>query len=286
VTAFVVVLYVYVGAAHKVALGLREKREDPRHSWQWYQRQFAVYGALPVRQLFGHPFSLWVGPRGKAGGAAPILGTEEHIRGWQELVRRYPGSMWADGAYYELAHVAAVRAAEAADRHAAAEACTYAAELAQHHPRSPYSELSLLDAARCALGMGSTEDAAATYDLLLGGYPGTDGAHEAGRELVRRHEQRGELPLALEDALRWSEAAPPEGKSEACLTAGSLLDELGRNEDADRLYRQGEQAAVAWLSLPHPADLSPAQHSAWVRKRGEVAADLEELRARLAAPSP
>ncbi len=265
----VLVAYVASGAAYKVAYGVRNEGRLGHQARLWYQRQFRGYGPLPVAWLFGPAFPRYV--QAELGRGVPFLGAAEG-RLWapldagamRELLARYPDSMWADNAQFELARHAARRPSPepllvVGYEANAPQARTHLAEgsleealaeyrlLVARYPRSAFAPLALAEIAAISLLRMEFEAAAEAYEHILADYPGSPQAFEAGLSLSALYLRRGEVRAALEAADIASRAAGWDMRAEALLAAARAAERLGDQEGAQDRYARALSAARAAL---------------------------------------
>ncbi len=260
-----ILVYVSSGAAYKVAYGLAHERELGARSRLWYQQQFRGYGPIPVPWIFGPAFALYVQaelgrnlPLADTGGGG--LWTPIDLERMQQVVSRYPRSIWADNAQYEIARFAAHQQARAAwlvlayepgksepVRTKITEDISRAAHeyevLADRYPNSPFAPLALAECAAIALRILDFEAARVAYERLVRDHPSSPQSYVAGLRLSALNLREG----ASNDALRAADVAagvaPWDLKAEALLAAARAAGQAGDREVARDRYRRAREVA-------------------------------------------
>ena len=257
--------YVTSGAAYKVGYGIRHERELGPRTLLWYQRQFRGYGPIPVAWMFGPAFPLYVQAdlgrtQALAGRGTSTLWAPVDIPRMKLLLDRYPESIWADNAQFEIASEAARQRAPIPwlvltyqhgkpepERKVIQENLSLAAQemqkLVDRYPDSPFAALALSRKALIGLALLDFETAAASYQRLLRDYPESPQAHDAGLELSALHLRAGRPEDALQAADTASNVAPWDIQAEALLAAARAAQEAGNREAARSRYERARSAA-------------------------------------------
>jgi tetratricopeptide (TPR) repeat protein len=266
VAAVVLLAYIAAGAAYKVAYGLQHEHELGPRARGWYQRQFRGYGPIPVAWLFGPAFPLYVQaelgrdlPLGDRATAPTMM--QADLAEMRMLIERYPDSIWADNALFEVAshlqrrsradHLWAVITCEAgageplvALRRADVEGAAREFErLVERYPDSHFAPLALSQRAAIALGLLDFTAARACYERLLEQYPSSPEAYEAGIRMNRVYARERRWPEALAAAEIAAGTATWELKAEALLAAAEAARNAGDPEAARGYYQRARAAA-------------------------------------------
>ena len=264
VCCFVLFCYVVSGAGYKISYGLQHERTLGYRSYLWYKQEFQLYGPLPVARLFGPAFPLYVrpstsGPTSFSWSGSPLADRRE-IANMEQLVRRYPDSIWADNAAFEIARAKAREPAPAIwavsvyqagggqelaelvgeDREGAAQAYQ---SFADRYPSSPFASLALREEAALALSLLDFQAATAGYERILRSYPSSREAHLAGLGLSALYLKAGRWKDALAAADLAAAAAPWDVRSEALLNAARVAEQSGDGPGARARYEQAHAAA-------------------------------------------
>ena len=282
-------LYFGSGAAYKITYGMRHERELGTRAYLWYRQQFQGYGPLPVARLFGPAFALY------ASGSAPTVSTSwvgtpfataGEMGSLRQLVARYPRSIWADNAAFELARgvgrepgaqVWAVSVygmdPQAGGTEVVTEDCEGAIEafqgFADSYPDSPFAPIALGQQAALAASLLDFEAAMGSYERLIREHPGARESREAGLALCAVYLKQGRWKEALHAADAAAEAAPWELRPEALLAAARAAERGGDGKGARVRYEQAHAAAQETRSIAMQAR----------RRRAEIAGGQIVLRA-------
>jgi tetratricopeptide (TPR) repeat protein len=260
------ILFAYVasGAAYKVVYGLRHEREFVNQAYLWYKRQFRAYGPLPVARLFGPAFALYV--QGGAGRGASFswvgsaLATKEELANMERLLQRYPHSIWADNAAFEIARatlrqpasevwaITTHQAGEKSPAFALVEDNLEGAEkafqdFASRYQTSPFSPFALAQVAELSLSLLDFQTAQAAYERLLKDYPFAPEAREAGLALSAVYLRAGRWQEGLRAADLAAAAAPWELRAEALLAAAQAAARAGDGAGARARFQRAHAAA-------------------------------------------
>jgi tetratricopeptide (TPR) repeat protein len=263
----VVLLLVYVtsGAAYKVAYGIGHERELANRSRLWYQLQFRGYGPLPVAWMFGPAFPLYV--QAELGSDLPVGGgntgtlwTPVDISQMELLLERYPKSIWADNAQFEVAtyrrrqpggRPLLVIGCEAGDRQPSqtwvredmAGTVEEYQRLVEDYPESPFAPLALSQQALIGLSLLDFELPRSSYERMLKDYPDDVEAYAAGMGLSVLYLSEGEWEKALEAADIAANVALWDVKGEALFAAAQAAEGAGEEEIARDRYARAREAA-------------------------------------------
>lgn len=261
--ALVAFAYLWSGAAYKVAYGLRHERDLGNQTQLWYQQQFSPYGPLPVAWLFGRAFPLYVQAqhgRTAPGATSRGLVAPVDLTRMRRVVERYPDSIWADNAQYEIARAFSRRLAVRpwtvyVYREGATEVIVTPVDtdqegvvremqaLVKRHPKSVFAPLALAHVAATQLALLDFAGAIASYEQVLRAYPYSPQAAEAGLALHPLYLRQGRL----EDALRAGDIAAAAAKwdlrASAYFAAAQAAERLGRSAEAKERYRRARAAA-------------------------------------------
>jgi tetratricopeptide (TPR) repeat protein len=264
-TVALAVAYVASGAACKMGYGLAHERDLGYHARAWYQRQFGGYGPIPVARMFGRAFVLYVqaepereGQLGHMGGRT--LMTRVDVGRMREVVERFPDSMWADNAQFEIANaarkqlsgthwvVAAYQPGNQPPRVARiAEDLTAAAgefqSLADRYPESPFAPLALAQRAAIGLRLLDLEMARQSFERLLETEARGPEMLEAGMSMSAVHLREGASEQALRAAEAAGGAAPWDRRAEALLAAARAVHQSRDMARARERYQQARAAA-------------------------------------------
>ncbi len=258
--------YVATGAAYKVAYGIRHERDSGYRTRLWYQQQFRGYGPLPVAWMFGPAFPLYV--QAELGRGLPVGGTGSgslwtrlDATRMELLLERYPDSIWADNAQFELAtywrrrravqtwEVVSYRAGAGRPvRTRMAENVERGADefqrLVDRYPDSPFAPLALSERAHIGLSLLDFGMAIAAYERLVTEYSRVPEAYRAGTALSAMYSREQRYEEALRAADVAAEAAPWHLRAEPLLAAAQSAMQLGSKELSLRLYERARAAAV------------------------------------------
>jgi tetratricopeptide (TPR) repeat protein len=261
----IAVAYLGGGAGYKIGYGLQHERDLGTRAHLWYQIQFGGYGALPVARLFGPAFPLYVQADLSSGGLAfgdantPVVGPVD-IGRLRELLRRYPKSIWADNAQFEIAVRALKRrAAEPAlligrlpgqdnspqqvlDQDLPAARREFEL-LVDRYPGSAFGPLALSQLAAIGLSELDFSLAISSYERLIRDYPDTTDAYPAGLKLSHYYLASAQPEKALQAAHIAAGAAVWDVEGEALLAAARAAQAAGRDDAARDRYRRARQAA-------------------------------------------
>jgi tetratricopeptide (TPR) repeat protein len=261
-----VILFAYVsgGAGYKILYGLRHERELGNQTYLWYKRQFRAYGPLPVARLFGPAFALYVKPPGQGVSSFSWVGsamaTPEELAGMARLVQRYPHSIWADNAAYELARsvsrepaskVWAITTYWTGDQQAAARliednlagAAQALQDFADTYRTSPFTPLALGETADLASSLLDFTTAQKAYERLLEYYSFAPQAREAGLALSALYLKTGRWKDALRAADLAAEASTWELRGETLLAAARAAARGGDGAAARVRFEKAHAAA-------------------------------------------
>lgn len=265
ILAGILLAYLVTGAACKVIYGIRHESQRPTLARLWYRQQFQVYGSLPVARLFGRPFALYLGRRGRSqqeGGEALLQSgrTPQDLQMLQRLIQRYPRSRWAPNALYELARAA--KASVAQDRETSLDPLALYRRLAEQYPHSVFAPAGLVEMAQHAQAVGEGEAKQWAQEQLLNRYPDRPQAGAVAEDYARTAQANG--PEAMQQALQTLEkaqrVAPPAGQPYLLGAAGDLLAALGRRQEAIQNYERAAQLL----------DQLYEEHRAEVQRREEI----------------
>lgn len=263
VALVVSVLYLGSGAGYKIAYGIQHEAELGNRALLWYKTQFGVYGPLPVARLFGPAFPLYMQPQG--GGPAQFswtgfaLPTPGEVARMRQLVARYPRSIWADNATFEIARDHSRRPAaepwavtvhEAGGGHTSelVEADLEAAragylELVERYPSSAFAPIALEQAAAHSLSMLDFATAVSCYERLVRDYPTAREATQAGLGLSALYLRQGRWQEAIRAADIAAAAAPWDVQAEVLLTSAQVARQAGDGDGARQRYQRAHEAA-------------------------------------------
>ncbi|MCJ7822049.1 MAG: hypothetical protein MUQ26_03030, partial [Armatimonadetes bacterium] len=261
----ILVAYVASGAAYKVAYGIGHERELANRARLWYQLQFRGYGPLPVAWMFGPAFPLYVQaelgsdlPVG--GGTEGTLWTPVDIPQMELLLERYPKSIWADNAQFEVAtyrrrepgrQPLLVIGREAGKRQ---QRQTWVREdvlgaveqyqkLVEDYPESAFAPVALSQQALIGLTLLDYDLSRSAYERLVRDYPEDAEAYGAGMGLSAVYQREGEWEKALEAADIAANVAPWDVTGDALLAAAQAAEGAGKEEIARDRYTRARQAA-------------------------------------------
>jgi len=261
----ILVAYLGGGAGYKIGYGLQHERDLGTRARLWYQVQFGGYGALPVARLFGPAFPLYVQADLSSGGLAfpdanaPIAAPVDVGR-LRELLRRYPKSIWADNAQFEIALRALNRRAaepalligrlpgrEDSPQQLLDQDLTAARRefelLVERYPGSAFGPLALSQLAAVGLSELDFSLAISSYERLIGDYPETIDAYPAGLKLSHHYLGSGQPEKALQAADIAAAAAAWDVQGEALLAAARAAQAAGRDDVARDRYQRAREAA-------------------------------------------
>ena len=261
----ILVAYVASGATYKVAYGIGHERELANRVRLWYQLQFRGYGPLPVAWMFGPAFPLYVQaelgsdlPVG--GGTTGTLWTPVDISQMELLLERYPKSIWADNAQFEVATYRRRLPGERAWLVIGCEADgreprqTWVSEnvagaldeyerLVDDYPESPFAPLALSQRAHIGLSLLDFELSRSSYERLLRDYPEDAEAYAAGMGLSVLYLREGEWEKALQAADIAANVALWDVKGEALFAAAQAAEGAGEKEISRDRYARAREAA-------------------------------------------
>jgi len=264
--AGILLAYLVTGAACKVAYGVRQESQHPTLARLWYRQQFQVYGSLPVARLFGRPFALYLGRRGRSpqeGGEAMLQSgrTPQELQMLQRLVQQYPRSRWAPNALYELARATKAGVAQGVET-AFPDPLELYRRLVEQYPRSVFAPVGLVEMAQYAQAVGDSETMRWAQEQLLTRYPDRPQAGAVAEAYAQTARASG--PQAMQQALQVLEAAgrvAPQASQPYLLAAiADLLAALGRREEAVQSYERAAQLL----------DQLYQKHRAEVQRREEI----------------
>jgi tetratricopeptide (TPR) repeat protein len=261
----ILVVYVASGAVYKVAYGIGHERELANRARLWYQLQFRGYGPLPVAWMFGPAFPLYVQaelgsdlPVG--GGTTGTLWTPVDISQMEMLLERYPKSIWADNAQFEVATYKRRRTGgrpwlvigcEADGRQPrrtwvredVAGALEEYQRLVDDYPESPFAPLALSQRALIGLSLLDFELPRSSYERMLRDYPEDAEAYDAGMSLSALYQREGEWEKALQAADIAAKVALWDVAGEALLAAAQAAEGAGEEEISRDRYARAWEAA-------------------------------------------
>jgi len=259
------VVYIATGAAYKVAYGMRHEAELGKGAHLWYQREFRGYGPLPVAWMFGPAFPLYVQAEMArnvplAGAGQASLWAPVDIAAMKKLVRRYPNSVWADNAQFEIARDFLQQpAAEAldvvsytagrsdAERRSIAQdlrgAIAEFRALVERYPRSPFAAQSLEQIATISLALLDFPEAISAYERILSDYPTSPQAYEAGVRMSALYMHEGRPKDARRAAELAAAAATWDVKAGPLVVAARAARQVGDTRGALDLYGKALAAA-------------------------------------------
>ncbi len=312
VVAAVAALYVVSGAAYKVSYGLRHEAELGPQTQFWYQQQFRDYRFLPVARLFGPAFQLYVGSEG--GGATGVGRSFWSLRGisnMRKITERYPHSIWADNAQFEIALRGAdnqgappriVVVAQAGDARPSVKVVRQDLDyslrefttLVEKYPKSPFAPFCLSRMAEIGRTMLDFDLAKSSYERLVADYSRSPQTAEAGVRLSALYLWQGAPEKAVHAADTAAEVAKWDVAAEAWLAAARAARESGDSAGARQRYQKASQAAQRALdravrgdarpSGMSKADLLSRSHAVMRKCERALAGDLAPVG--LAAPPP
>jgi tetratricopeptide (TPR) repeat protein len=264
--ALLALAYVTSGAAYKVAYGISHEGEMGYRARLWYQRQFSGYGPIPVAWMFGKAFPLYVQaevrrdvPLADAGGRSLISRVD--LDRMRSLVTRFPDSVWADNAQFEIASAAARRtdagqwsvAAYQAGRAdptliRVAEDVDGAAEeyqaLVDRYPESPFAPLALAQRAAIGLRVLDFDMARSAYGRLVEQHPESAESYRAGMDMGALLLREGAFEEARQAAEVAAQLGPWDTRPEALLLAAEAVHGSGDEARAREHYQRARDAAV------------------------------------------
>ncbi len=265
VVLVIAVAYFGVGAGYKVLYGMRHEGELGTRTRMWYQLQFSGYGPLPLARLFGPAFPLYVQADLATGGMGlgemnrPVVAPVDVVR-LQELLARYPRSIWADNAQLEIARHALReptadvglligRVAGRSDTVQRLLEMNLAASsrgfqtLVERYPDSPFGPLALSQLAAIALSELDFPLAIRSYERLIRDYPQAPDAYAAGLKLNRYYLANGQPDRALVAADIAADVGAWDVRADALLAAGHAAQAAGEEGVARERYEQAREAA-------------------------------------------
>lgn len=272
--------YVATGAAYKVAYGLQHESQMGVHARSWYQRQFQGYGPLPVAWMCGPAFPLYVQadigrslalPSSAATGYEPL-----DVERMELLVRRYPESIWADNAQFEVARyqerhrggkqitvstgwtAGSQQQTEFAIQEGLLRADDEYRKLVAGYPASPFAPLALAASAHIGLNALEFDQARSCYERLIADYPFSPQAYEAGTGMSALLLREGKPKEALAAADVAVQAAEWDGAPEALLQAGSSAEQAGQGDTARDRYQRAAEAAQEALDRGQRSEKRPS----------------------------
>ncbi|UCC67365.1 MAG: hypothetical protein JSV79_09550 [Armatimonadota bacterium] len=273
--------YIAAGAGYKVAYGIRHERDLGYRARLWYQQQFRCYGPLPVAWMLGPAFPLYV--QAEVGRDIPLAGpgtagswTAVDLSRMRALLERYPNSIWADNAQFEMARywrgqpaalpwlVISCRAGERAPtqrwmREDAARASQEFQKLVDRYPDSPFAPLALSQRAFIGLNMLDFDLPRTSYERLVADYPRAPEAYDAGMRLAAAYRREGEFQKALAAADTAAEVAAWDIQAEALLAAARAAQHLGREDLSRDRYRRARAAALRAVERATRGHKSPSR---------------------------
>ena len=285
VIAVLLVAYIASGAGYKVAYGLRHERQLGQMALFWYQQQFRGYGFLPVARIFGPAFPLYLqvdqsrsAAPGRAGLGAPGGGTllaPFDTSRMRALVARYPHSIWADNAQFEIAlHgaprekaepwlVISYRAGEAEPRRRlVTEDLDFALReltaLVHDYPNSPFVPAALSRTAQIGLTKLDFALAQSACERLVTDHPLVPEAYDAGIRLSCLYLRQGKADLALRAADTAARVARWDVQAEAFLAAARAAQQTGDRGVARDRYQKARAAAQQAIARAIRGDKSPS----------------------------
>jgi tetratricopeptide (TPR) repeat protein len=265
--ALLALVYVTSGAAYKVAYGISHEGELGYRARLWYQRQFSGYGPIPVAWMFGKAFPLYVQaevrrdvPLADAGGRSLISRVD--LDRMRSLVTRFPDSVWADNAQFEIASAAARRRAThqwtvaacpagqtdpavfrvAEDIDAAAEEYQV---LVERYPESSFAPLALAQRAAIGLRVLDFEMARSAYGRLVEEHPESTESYQAGTGLGAALLREGAFEEARQAAEVAAQLGPWDTRAEALLLAAQAVHGSGDGTRAREHYQRARDVAVS-----------------------------------------
>jgi tetratricopeptide (TPR) repeat protein len=178
----------------------------------------------------------------------------------RQLIERYPGSIWADNAAFEIARSflrAPARDVWAVSVYSAGSPAQDAtivqedletskralANFAERYPTSPFAPLALSMRAQSALSLLDFQTAIETYEMMVQKYPDSVETSDAGTSLSRLYTARGRWHDALVAADTGAAVTPWEIKGEALLVAARAAGRAGDPDGARRRYEEAHAAA-------------------------------------------
>jgi len=280
------IAYLGSGAAYKIGYGLRHERELGPRARLWYQVQFHGYGPLPVARLFGPAFPLYVQADLRSPGLAlgdanaAAIGPVDVGR-LRELLRRYPRSIWADNAQFEIALLGLrERAAQPSlligrlpgtgnpsqqllDQDTAGARREFGLLVARY-PDSAFGPLALSQLAAIGLSELDFPLAIRSYERLIRDYSHTPDAYPAGLKLSHSYLWSGQPEKALDAADIAAGVAAWDVQGKALLAAARAAQAAGKDDTAHDRYQRARQAASlaaerALASARSPSRLNKAE---------------------------
>ncbi len=303
--------YVATGAAYKVAYGIRHERDSGYRTRLWYQQQFRGYGPLPVAWMFGPAFPLYVQaelgrdlPLGGTGSSS--LWTRLDATRMELLLERYPDSIWADNAQFELAsywrrrraaqtwevvsyRAGAGRPVETRMAEEVERAADEFQRLVDRYPDSPFAPLALSERAQIGLSVLDFGMAIAAYERLVTEYSRVPEAYQAGTALSAMYSREQRYEEALRAADVAAGAAAWHLRAEALLAAAQSASHLGSKELSLRLYERARAAAVDAVERAIRGERNPtrmAKRELFERSNMVIGACESALSGRATHPAP
>jgi tetratricopeptide (TPR) repeat protein len=259
-----ILAYLGSGAAYKLSYGLRHEREFGYRAHLWYKQQFGAYGPLPIPRLFGPAFALYIRPGALRGGTLAWAGTvfpdQKEIAAMKQLLQRYPNSIWADNAAFEISraisrdpapepwlvttYYAEARdpVSEPVDLNLLGAIASYQ-RFVDRYPASPFAPIALEQSAVLACSLLDFRTATESYQRLLRQYPRDRESREAGLALSALYLREGRWQEAVRAADVAAAAAPWDLRAEALLAAAQAAERGGDGAGARGRYQQAHAAA-------------------------------------------
>ncbi|MDH4179966.1 MAG: tetratricopeptide repeat protein, partial [Armatimonadota bacterium] len=192
------------------------------------------------------------------------------------LLERYPNSIWADNAQFEIARywrrqpavppwlVMSYRAGERAPtqrwvREDVARASQEFQKLVDRYPDSPFAPLALSQRALIGLNMLDFDLSRTSYERLVAYYPRAPEAHDAGIRLSAAYRREGDFQKALRAADAAAEVAAWDLQGEALLAAARAAQRLGREDLSRDRYRRARAAALLAVERATKGHKSPSR---------------------------
>ena len=257
----ILVGYLYTGAAGKLVYLLRNEGRLGNQAWISYQQAFRVYGPLPVPWLFGPVFPQYL--QAELGRTPPLLTSavqSAQVRKRMELVvEKYPRSLWADNAAFELArarsHAPAPQSLTILRYQAHQEPTQEVVEsgesgmaeallaFAQHYPRSPFAPIALSQRAQVGERLLDFDLTVDSYRRLVADCLTSEQSAKAGLTLAELYLKEGKYDAALAAAKVAAETAPWDQKPTALLRAAFAAQQAGNAMLAREYYQRARDEA-------------------------------------------
>jgi hypothetical protein len=233
--ALVLLAYCTSGAAATLAYAHAHRGYLRQPDDVWLQRQLRVYGPLPVARLFGPAFAEYIiePPKQRGGGSSKQL----RVQQLENLLRRWPNSIWADGAAFALATLR-----ESLDPERAAAAYFLVAD---RYPRSPFAVKALARLVRNDPGTVTPAEQLQAARRLLADYSRWNESERATAYLLTRYPEAVKADELLRASLNAAEVGPRHMRPTWLVQAAELEVVLGNTQRARELALQARESALA-----------------------------------------